>query len=556
MFDFMTPHRLFRTQIHTLRTQLPGVLDGMSNSIHDARVATSRIRELLPLLADARRESQIGDLQLRFKRLGRSLGRVRDADVRVSLLASLETHVPHAAPSLVLLRQEREQERLRLMRKFIKKLERLDAVRLISMLDDHYSVFAHPVPGVRRARHWKRDLRHTLHDRARATIEAVDHATGVYFPARVHEARIAIKKLRYAMEIANETGPGDRSAAIKELKKADACPDRGGHFGPLLPALQQTTLSDQPNLRCCFIALPYPSLSVHTFPLSSLRPARFICRVRRGEIHAWNHSAVRGPPMTVPARDRLIVVVVLALATLVAAKRERERNTGPEVSQFAVGVWGDLSEEPLARVAGVRNLIGESRTLPYASVPLAGNQRWSYRGVTFAIIHRPSGCPTPGDNADETEAAEWMLDTLDDPGSRASAAVMFISPDNDDVCQFDPDGPPLRDSLLEGLENGASDAWISFREEVTKFGKPVVYVDRQLQSEATHQPFHIARLRGLANLTRVAVGGIGAPDEGKRWVHVIVDTRDPRVFSFEARVASPHDFTASSLTATRWSEAR
>jgi CHAD domain-containing protein len=41
----------------------------------------------------------------------------------------------------------------------------------------------------------------------------------VYFPDRTHAARIAIKKLRYAMEIEHET-VGDRSAAIHELKKA------------------------------------------------------------------------------------------------------------------------------------------------------------------------------------------------------------------------------------------------------------------------------------------------------------------------------------------------
>ena len=35
----------------------------------------------------------------------------------------------------------------------------------------------------------------------------------MYFPNRAHAVRIALKKLRYAMEIAHETGFGDRSAA-------------------------------------------------------------------------------------------------------------------------------------------------------------------------------------------------------------------------------------------------------------------------------------------------------------------------------------------------------
>ena len=221
MFEFVTPHGLFRNQIHTLRDNLPGVLDGIESSIHDARIATRRIRELLPLLGDPKRRKPIEDLRSRFKRLGRSLGRVRDADVRVTLLGSLETRMPHAAPALVVLRQQREQERLTLLRKLVKRLERLEAVRMIEMLDEHRLSLAGPVswalhPGAT----WKRDLRYTLRERAAATTEAIEHATGVYFPHRVHDARIAIKKMRYAMEIAHEVGGGDRSEAIRELKKA------------------------------------------------------------------------------------------------------------------------------------------------------------------------------------------------------------------------------------------------------------------------------------------------------------------------------------------------
>ena len=221
MFEFVTPHGLFRNQIHTLRDNLPGVLDGIEASIHDARIATRRIRELLPLLGDPKRRKPIEDLGSRFKRLGRSLGRVRDADVRVTLLASLETRMPHAAPALVVLRQQREQERLTLLRKLVKRLERLEAVRMIEMLDEHRLSLARPVSWALHAgATWKRDLRYTLRERAAATTEAIEHATGVYFPHRVHGARIAIKKMRYAMEIAHEVGGGDRSAAIRELKKA------------------------------------------------------------------------------------------------------------------------------------------------------------------------------------------------------------------------------------------------------------------------------------------------------------------------------------------------
>lgn len=221
MFEFVTPHGLFRTQIHTLRNTLPGVLDGVEASIHDARIATRRIRELLPLLGDPKRRRPIEDLHSRFKRVGRSLGRVRDVDVRLGLLGTLETRMPHVAPALVVLRQQRETERLRLLRKLVKKLERLDAVRLIEMLDEHRLSLTGPMSwGIIAGRTWRRDLGSTLRERAADTAAAIEHATGVYFPHRAHNARIAIKKMRYAMEIADETSSTDRRPAIRELKKA------------------------------------------------------------------------------------------------------------------------------------------------------------------------------------------------------------------------------------------------------------------------------------------------------------------------------------------------
>ena len=222
-------------------------MDGVEASIHDARIATRRIRELLPLLGDPKRRKPIEDLGSRFKRLGRSLGRVRDADVRVALLASLETRMPHAAPALVVLRQQREQERLRLLRKLIKRLERLEAVRMIEMLDDHRFSLAGPAWALRAGATWKRDLGYTLRERAAATTEAIDHATGVYFPNRVHGARIAIKKMRYAMEIAHEVGGGDRNGAIRELKKAQDLLGDLHDSQELIDNLIETCPPDQPE---------------------------------------------------------------------------------------------------------------------------------------------------------------------------------------------------------------------------------------------------------------------------------------------------------------------
>jgi CHAD domain-containing protein len=172
MFQSATPIAFFQEQINILQSQMAGLLDGRLDSIHDARIATRRIREVLPLTHEWQRRHAADDLFDRFKQAGRSLGKVRDADVRIELLRYLESRIPHAAPSLVLVRQRQQ-------------------------------------------------LRHLVAERARAASDAVVHATGVYFPNRAHATRIAIKKFRYAVEIGAYTGiVANDDALVRPLKKS------------------------------------------------------------------------------------------------------------------------------------------------------------------------------------------------------------------------------------------------------------------------------------------------------------------------------------------------
>jgi CHAD domain-containing protein len=121
----------------------------------------------------------------------------------------------------VVLRQQREQERLQLLRKLIKRLERLEAPRLIQQLTEYKASWSGKLPWRIKLRPmWKQELYATVNQRAKAASDAMAHATGVYFPARLHGARIAIKKLRYTMEIVDSAGAADRRSAIQELKKA------------------------------------------------------------------------------------------------------------------------------------------------------------------------------------------------------------------------------------------------------------------------------------------------------------------------------------------------
>jgi CHAD domain-containing protein len=208
------PMTLLREQVRTLESHLAAVRDGDAEGVHQARVATRRIRELLPLTADWRRGGDADALADEFRAVGRSLGAVRDADVQTALLRSLETRVPGAAPTLVLLRQRLEHQRLTLMRALIKDFERIEIDRLLASVQ-------HGVIGALRhtTGRWDHRLRQTVARRAAEAREAIVHATGVYFPRRTHQARIAIKKFRYAAEIAAAAGVWNARDVIRELKK-------------------------------------------------------------------------------------------------------------------------------------------------------------------------------------------------------------------------------------------------------------------------------------------------------------------------------------------------
>lgn len=218
MFQPATPFALFQHQTHILRSHLPGVLDGRLDSIHDARIATRRIREVLPLTQEWQRPHVADDLATRIKQIGRSLGTVRDADVRIELLRYLESRLAHAAPSVVIVRQRQERDRSLLMRKLVKRFERLGVSQELARLSTA-SAWQRTRFWIAMTGAWRHQLRDLVAERAHAASGAVVHSTGVYFPNRAHAARIAIKKLRYAVEVSACTGVLADEPLIRTLRK-------------------------------------------------------------------------------------------------------------------------------------------------------------------------------------------------------------------------------------------------------------------------------------------------------------------------------------------------
>ena len=99
----MTGHSelLVRQRLRALTSTLPAARVGDVHAIHQARVATRRLREALPLVATGEKGRK---LEREIRRLTRSLGPVRELDVAFEMLEELGTSrdVPRPAVSCLL----------------------------------------------------------------------------------------------------------------------------------------------------------------------------------------------------------------------------------------------------------------------------------------------------------------------------------------------------------------------------------------------------------------------------------------------------------------------
>ena len=193
-----SPAALTARQVEVLLSQLPGVRDGAVADVHDARVATRRLRELLPLAAAETRASTRTACEL-VRDAGRALGTVRELDTLITLCTDLGNVHPHAAGPLAMTRSRFLLDRDSAARRLVKRLERLDLELLRGEVRSTRAAF---LPGAG----WRRAFGERLAFRAMKLGSALAHASGVYMPNRLHRVRIHLKKLRYLAEIAVDTG--------------------------------------------------------------------------------------------------------------------------------------------------------------------------------------------------------------------------------------------------------------------------------------------------------------------------------------------------------------
>ena len=196
-----------KTNVSILLSSFPGIRDGNADAIHDGRVATRRLRAVVPL-ASAGGPPDLSDglLQL-LRQAGRALGRARDTDVLLEQVDALEQKLRSAPIAVSALLHRIRRRQLKERRRVVRKLDGLEFDSLTRLAQDQPSLRGRAQFGL---------LERTIADQVNELRDAVTTGSGVYFPKRAHRVRIDAKKLRYQLELVAHP---DVKRAVKRLQR-------------------------------------------------------------------------------------------------------------------------------------------------------------------------------------------------------------------------------------------------------------------------------------------------------------------------------------------------
>ena len=193
---------------------MPAAQAGDETSVHQARVASRRLREALPVLGASADAEALDRADKRVRRITRALGPVRELDVTLSLLDELEAKDRAPKRAIARLRAAVTEERQKRRREMLDEIKpaRLEKLRkrLVQVAAPERRTYASADAIAEAAGQ--------AEYRARKLRAAIDRAGGIYLADRLHRVRIEAKKLRYALEIQRELTHSRSTARLNRLK--------------------------------------------------------------------------------------------------------------------------------------------------------------------------------------------------------------------------------------------------------------------------------------------------------------------------------------------------
>lgn len=205
---------LLNKRLERFTRMLHGLGEGDVRALHRTRVASRRLREILPVLEldpDVARH-----LGRRLRKVTERLGVVRELDVLAQLVEELQDSGRYEPETVgrvgMSIAEARAKARDRLFAKLPTGEFRRIANKLEKVADD---LREHK----KSSRGWQWALEARLTHRATTLKHAMLEAGAMYLPERLHAVRIALKKFRYALEVSAEATGAPSSKDIQTLKR-------------------------------------------------------------------------------------------------------------------------------------------------------------------------------------------------------------------------------------------------------------------------------------------------------------------------------------------------
>jgi CHAD domain-containing protein len=207
--------RLLERRARALQRQLSAAIAGKDVGVHQARVAARRLSEAVPVLTAGLQHTKAGKAQRKIRRLRQALGTVRELDVTLHLIDELGERPSVPRPALSAVRALVIEDRERRRGVMLEHLDRIDTDKLTRRLGAVRQALVHPAAG----HSWRAALALRIVKRARRLDKAIVRAGQIYAPEPLHQVRIAAKKLRYALEIADESGAAPCGGTLRVIKR-------------------------------------------------------------------------------------------------------------------------------------------------------------------------------------------------------------------------------------------------------------------------------------------------------------------------------------------------
>jgi CHAD domain-containing protein len=196
-----------------LERQLPLAIAGNDTGVHQARVASRRLREAVPILAGETKARKKAERKIR--KLTQALGTVREMDVTVQILDEFAqtNSLPRNALEDVRMHVVAERDRRREV--MLERLKHVNTEKLNRRLEE-----ASIVTALVHSAEWREALTARVSQRVKRLRHAIQKAGQMYAAEQLHDVRIATKKLRYALELIADARIAPVRPLVNSLKRA------------------------------------------------------------------------------------------------------------------------------------------------------------------------------------------------------------------------------------------------------------------------------------------------------------------------------------------------